>query len=540
MEIAEEKRKRQMAIIKASNEMLEEAKKTALEKNTDPIKRAELEAEFDKAIEENITKAKTYLQADESEIESSTYRDADKVYVEKYEKRLKAKGLSDEELHRKGEATVSIGSESGIPKKRRTRKTEKSINETKDLDITRIVDEEKMMQETRVTSDKQVTENIQKNKELENKELKVETDKVEQLNKTFEKTVAQQKVNVVPESEKQPVSVTLEEHNNDGFNTKPSKKKKKPDGGYVEYTFDVSSVPSYVQYDVIPLPSNGEPYPIDSPLRCGRIPVAYLTASDENLIASPNMYRDGKLLDIILGRKILDKRINVDDLVTGDRDAIILWLRGTSYGETFPIVATNPDTNKEYNIVVNLSQFKYNDFNLTSDNDGNFTFTCDNGDEVKFNYFTKKDEDKLRDTITKQLADSNRFDILTKLSDIRSIMTEMEIGEEDSQNINEDLEEMTLIFSEGLNKEINSETIPTTITEQMVLHTKSVNGNTDKEYIRGYVENMRTKNALAYRNYFMDNQPGVDFKITVNIPESDGGGSFDTFLRVNDTIFLNF
>jgi hypothetical protein len=252
------------------------------------------------------------------------------------------------------------------------------------------------------------------------------------------------------------------------------------------------------------------------------------------------MYRDGKLLDIILGRKILDKRINVDDLVTGDRDAIILWLRGTSYGETFPIVATNPDTNKEYNIVVNLSQFKYNDFNLTSDNDGNFTFTCDNGDEVKFNYFTKKDEDKLRDTITKQLADSNRFDILTKLSDIRSIMTEMEIGEEDSQNINEDLEEMTLIFSEGLNKEINSETIPTTITEQMVLHTKSVNGNTDKEYIRGYVENMRTKNALAYRNYFMDNQPGVDFKITVNIPESDGGGSFDTFLRVNDTIFLNF
>ena len=50
---------------------------------------------------------------------------------------------------------------------------------------------------------------------------------------------------------------------------------------------------------------------------------------------------------------------------------------------------------------------------------------------------------------------------------------------------------------------------------------------------------MRAKEAYAYRTYVMNNKPGVDFNITVNIPESDGGGSFDTFLTTDDTIFLN-
>ena len=115
---------------------------------------------------------------------------------------------------------------------------------------------------------------------------------------------------------------------------------------------------------MIPLPSNGECYPKDNPLRCGHIPVGYLTAADENIMASPNVYRDGKLLDIILERKILDKRINVKDLCSGDRDAIILWLRATSYGEDFPIVTTNPENGKRYNLTIKLSQFDYLDFDL--------------------------------------------------------------------------------------------------------------------------------------------------------------------------------
>ena len=39
--------------------------------------------------------------------------------------------------------------------------------------------------------------------------------------------------------------------------------------------------------------------------------------------------------------------------------------------------------------------------------------------------------------------------------------------------------------------------------------------------------------------YMEENVAGVDFRINVNIPESDGGGSFETFLRIDDFIFRN-
>ena len=74
----------------------------------------------------------------------------------------------------------------------------------------------------------------------------------------------------------------------------------------------------------------------------------------------------------------------------------------------------------------------------------------------------------------------------------------------------------------------------------MTLYTYSINGKTDKEYIKNYIENMRVGEAISYRRYYNDNKPSVDLSITVDIPESDGGGSFDTFLRIEDTLFVNY
>jgi hypothetical protein len=289
----------------------------------------------------------------------------------------------------------------------------------------------------------------------------------------------------------------------------------------------------------LPLPSKGQCYPIDSPLRCGRIPVAYLTAADENIIASPNVYRDGKLLDIILERKVLDKRINTNDLCSGDKDAIILWLRGTSYGEEFPITAINPETGKQYNVTINLSQFDYNKFELEGDENGLFDYETSNGDSIKFKFFTNTEEEKLKKIISSQITDINKLDVIKRLTQISETLSRIEFNEEEISMLNEDIEEIKEIV--GTEVEKNNEAVyPNTITEQMIMHTVSINGNDDKEFIRNYIENMRTRVALDYRNYFVNNKPGVDFNFTVNIPESDGGGSFNTFLRIEDTIFINF
>ena len=73
----------------------------------------------------------------------------------------------------------------------------------------------------------------------------------------------------------------------------------------------------------------------------------------------------------------------------------------------------------------------------------------------------------------------------------------------------------------------------------MLAQTMSVNGNNDREYIKNYIENMRANDAMAYRKYVNEHIPGVDLNITVPIPESMGGGSFDTFLSIGETIFIN-
>ena len=104
--------------------------------------------------------------------------------------------------------------------------------------------------------------------------------------------------------------------------------------------------------------------------------------------------------------------------------------------------------------------------------------------------------------------------------------------------LDEDINEIKTIVGSDI-PDFEESIYPNTVTEQMIMHTVSVNGNTDRDFIENYIENMRTKEAMDYRNYFVNNKPGVDFNFEVNIPESDGGGSFATFLRLEDNVFIN-
>lgn len=543
-ELEEEKRRRQLAILKASNQMLMEAREKALSKTTDKVRKNELEQQFQRAIDDNKVMATNILHATMDEVNNSQFRDADEEYVEKYKRRLEKRGMTDEEMRRKDSATVTTNKEKkengGIPRRERKGK-KKNIG-----DIERIENEEELMKKTMVTDDKQIQENIEKNLTYEEEELKRKHDKFASTTDNLKKSMISEKVSVnnVENQERVKVETKKEEVKTVDETIKtadaqPTKKKKKREPEVLTYDFDFGSIPSYVQYDVIPLPSNGQCYPKDSPLRCGRIPVAYLTASDENIIASPNVYRDGKLLDIILSRKVLDKRINVNDIVSGDKDAIILWLRATSYGDDFPITATDPKTGKQYDVTIKLSQFDYYDFDIDGDEDGLFDFNASNGDVLKYKFFTTSDETELRQKISSQITDNNKFDILKNIGYISDALDRMEISDDERDMLTEDIDEIKEIVGADLPEEFD-EVYPNTVTEQMIMHTVSINGNKDREYIKNYIENMRTKDSMEYRKTFIDNRPGVDFNFNVNIPESDGGGSFATFLRVDDTIFINF
>lgn len=511
-----EKRKKMLATIKASNQMMEDAKMSAIKHGADKSVIRQIE----NAKEENLRYANNTFGATEEDIENSRYHGASIEEVKKYKRRLETRGLTDDQVKQKALATVANDDESSafVGNERNTIGIGKAENVEPTVEPMKEEDFENM----------QPVENVEEKPQP--KKRRTRKKKTEQTVNDSETELTPIKIKVspdlsVPEEKQEPVEIKVE--------SKPVEKKKEKRNVEIE-SFNLTDIPSYVQYDIIPLPSNGECYAHKK----GRIPVAYLTASDENLIASPNMYRDGNLLDVILRRKILDKSINVDELCSGDRDAIIMWLRATAYGDDFPIVATHPDTRKQYNINVPLSSFKYYDFKLIGNDKGLFEYKTSNGDVIEFKFLSKKDENELRDKITEQVIDHNKLSALRNLTEMRENINGITtIKDDDRKHIDEDIEEILDIIGDEVP---DADDLMTSITDQMLLHTVSVNGNSDREFVKNYVENMRSIEAISYRKYFTENKPGVDFTIKVNVPESDGGGSFDTFLRYDDTIFINF
>ena len=290
-----------------------------------------------------------------------------------------------------------------------------------------------------------------------------------------------------------------------------------------------------LQYDVIQLPSNGQCYKS----KIDRVPVAYLTAYDENIITSPNLYKDGLVIDFLLKNKIVNKDINVDDLVSGDADAIILFLRATSYGPDFPIVVQDPETGEQIETSVDLTTLKPKEFKLKGDENGHFEFVTPlRKDTIKFRYLTRGQERKLKQVTelegygTKShMLDRERESLLGALSNDKVL------NESERKSIRAAINTMKN-WSKRLS-DLNDSEYTKIMTNNMQLQVVAVNGNYDKEYVRKYVNAMPARDSLALRKYINNNMPGIDFNIEIQRPESLGGGSFKTFLNWDDSVFLN-
>lgn len=300
-------------------------------------------------------------------------------------------------------------------------------------------------------------------------------------------------------------------------------------------TFSFNNIGSDVQYDIISLPSKGECYKG----KVSKLPVSYLTAFDENLITSPNLYKDGLIVDFLLKQKVLGNSINLDDLCSGDVDAIILFLRATSYGVEFPIIAKDPTNGQEIESVVDLTTLKYKEFNLVGDENGHFDFELPvSKDKIKFRFLTRKDI-KILDRLNNLESDGVKAkqirENINSLTDI--VKHDKLLSGKDKQEIIKDLGKM----KPWVEKLESNNPLPYSkmITNRLELSIVSVNDNSDRQFISKYVKNMGAKDSLMLRRYILENEPGVNFEIEVERPESLGGGSFKTFLEWDDSVFLN-
>jgi len=291
-----------------------------------------------------------------------------------------------------------------------------------------------------------------------------------------------------------------------------------------------------VAYDVLTLPSLGQCYKNKK----SKIKVAYLTTSDEDLITSPNLYKDGKIIDVLLSRKILDKNIKPEDLVKGDRDAITLWLRITGYGKDLPIRVTDPEseTGESFDSVADLTAIKIKDFNLIGDENGYFEFiTPIKNDKIKFKFLTYKELKKYEKIIKNENTKINKIRLGDTISNLERLSKNEILNESDIKNLNKMIQDLKVIYNK---MQITDNAAYTKIiTTGLIMQIVEVNGNTDRQYIKKYVNNMNTRDSYELRKYINDNEPGVDFTITVKRPENLGGGSFKTFLDFDEYVFIN-
>ena len=86
--------------------------------------------------------------------------------------------------------------------------------------------------------------------------------------------------------------------------------------------------------EIVDLPSKGLLYPKDNPLSSGKIEMKYMTAKEEDILTNQNFIKSGVVIDKLLQSLIISK-INYNDLLIGDKNAIMLASRILSYGANY-------------------------------------------------------------------------------------------------------------------------------------------------------------------------------------------------------------
>ena len=300
-------------------------------------------------------------------------------------------------------------------------------------------------------------------------------------------------------------------------------------------SYEFNNIDMEAQYDIVSLPSNGECYKG----KMGRIPVSYLTAYDENFITSPNLYKDGLIIDFLLKHKIMNSDVDIDELCKGDVDAIVLFLRMTSYGTDFPITVRDPQSGESIEYNVDLSTLKMKDFDLKGDENGWFEYELPiSKDKVKFKFLTRKDEKDL-DMLSQMDTEAARVTTLSRIATMltNAVKSDTVLSGKEKQEYKNYADKIKA-WSDKIS-ETNPRPYSKLITNRLELAIMSVNGDTDRDYIAKYVHNMNAMDSLKLRRYMLENEPGIDFEIEIERPESLGGGSFKTFLEWDDAVFLN-
>ena len=183
--------------------------------------------------------------------------------------------------------------------------------------------------------------------------------------------------------------------------------------------------------EIVSLPSKGLLYLKESPLAKGEIEMKYMTAREEDILTNSNFIKQGTVIDKLLQALIVTP-INYDELLIGDKNAILVAARVLGYGQDYTFKYTN-ERGQEIETTVDLSKLneKTLDASLFKAGANSFTFTLPkSGNTVTFKLLTHGDEKKIEQEIKglQKLSPNGSYEITTRMKYmITSINSDSEI-----------------------------------------------------------------------------------------------------------------
>jgi hypothetical protein len=218
--------------------------------------------------------------------------------------------------------------------------------------------------------------------------------------------------------------------------------------------------------EVVELPSKGLIYPKDNPLSSGKVEMKYMTAKEEDILTNQNYIQKGIVLDKLIESLIVSK-IDINDIVVGDKNALLIASRVLGYGKDYTFRAYNSNTKQIEDFTIDLTTLE--DKNLNS-------------------------EDLKEEGI-------NEFEY--ELPHSKMLITYKILTHGDEKKIDKEIQ--------GLQK-INKETTPEISTRLKYIIT-SVDGDREKKSIREFVDKyMLARDSRSLREEIRRVSPDVNLK----------------------------
>ena len=206
-----------------------------------------------------------------------------------------------------------------------------------------------------------------------------------------------------------------------------------------------------VGYETIKLPSKGLFY--KNGLK--ELDVEYMTSKDEDLLTTPSLIQSGSALPKLLKRKIKTKGVDVDQLLPGDKSAVILFLRTSSYGPDYTVEVQDPRTGKYFKDTVDLLELKVKEIKEVPDENMEFSFDLPRRKKtVKFRLLTSGEEVAIRKNADKIMEEYGEEFAEYSTLKIKAAITSID-GNSDRNYINKFVDAMPVYDVARLKKKYN-------------------------------------------------------------------------------------